>query len=521
MSIRDRIDSATPVDTLGIGRLGSVELGGFRLLHVLGEGSFGTAYLADQLGTDRKAVVKIAHPMLMDGEVGAIVRGRFEAEVRAVSRLQHPSLVTLYAAGTTSDGLPALATEYVPGRTLATLIRDGIDRQTIQTVFLQIGAGLVALHESGIVHRDLSPDNVMVAQTPAGVVAKIIDLGVAKIDERGWTGPNPIGTPRYMAPEQINGAAEQASDLYALGALLYFALTGHEYLHDVGGPVDVLLRSIALESALSPCRLEPAVSPAEDELVRSLLSPDPRARPSAVEFVDRWSSMTRESAGRPRALLVTGDAEIDETVLFHLAKRGFEVVTTHDPGQAVRAGPSDFALIVLPAAIPGYDTIALVRQVEGSSGQTELWIVGRRFSVAFGSLTRARCLVVPDDLEPAFEAASISSGRPPPPTAPPVAELAPRVEAFIGGGTELVTLLGEASDVRDDRQLVVLGDQLARLAEMVGASQVTSLSRTLVALVQANELEAPAPFVLEVQAAFLAAVRKLLNPRPDRTKENS
>ncbi len=513
MSARDHIDSATPVDPFGIGRLGSVELGGFRLLHVLGEGSFGTAYLADQLGTDRKAVVKIAHPMLMDGEIGAIVRGRFEAEVRAVSRLQHPSLVTLYAAGTTSDGLPALATEYVPGRTLAEVIRAGIDRRTTQTVFLQVGRGLVALHERGIVHRDLSPDNVIVAEAPAGVTAKIIDLGVAKIDERGWTGPNPIGTPRYMAPEQINGAAEQASDLYALGALLYFAMTGREYLHDVGGPVDVLLRAIALESALSPRQLNPAISQSEDDLVRALLAPEPRTRPSAAEFVQRWAELAPD-AGRARALVVTGDAEIDETVLLHLAARGFEVVTTQDPGQAVRATPSDFALIVLPSAIPGYDTVALVRQVEGSSGQTELWIVGRRFSAAFGSLSRARCLVVPDDLEPAFEAAALSSGRPPARTAPPVAAFAPRVEAFIGGGTEIVTLLGEASDARDDRQLVVLGDQLARLAESVGASQVTSLSRTLVALVQANELEAPGQFVIEVQAAFRSAVRKLLNPTP-------
>ena len=513
MSARDRLENGAPPDPLGIGRLGRVELGGFRLLQVLGEGSFGTAYLADQLGTDRRAVVKIAHPTLMDGEIGGIVRGRFEAEVRAVSRLQHPSLVTLYAAGTTSDGLPALATEYVPGRTLAALIRAGVDRRTVQTIFHHVGAGLVALHERGIVHRDLSPDKVMVAESPAGVVAKIIDLGVAKIEERGWTGPNPIGTPRYMAPEQINGAAEQASDLYALGALLYFALTGREYLHDVGGPVDVLLRSIALESALSPRHLNPAISQAEDDLVRALLAPAPHARPSAAEFVERWAALAPD-AGRPRALVVTGDAEVDETVLLHLAARGFDVVTTEDPGQAVGAVPGEFALLVLPCAIPGQDAVALVQQVERNSGSTEVWVVGRRFSVAFGSLSRARCLVVPDDLDPAFEAAAISSGRPPPRTAPPVAALAPRVEAFIGGGTEIVTLLGEASDNRDDRQLVVLGDQLARLADSVGASQVTSLSRTLVALVQANELDVPAPFVLEVQAAFLAAVRKLLNPTP-------
>ena len=186
---------ATAMQALSQNRLGRIELGGFRLCDVLGEGAFGTAYLAEQLGTDRKAVVKIAHAHLLTGPAEATIRRLFSAEIRAASKVQHPALVTLFTAGTSSDGLPALATEYVPGKTLGQLLDEGLSRAAVQACFEQIGAGLAALHREGIVHRDLSPENVMVARQPEGIVAKIIDFGVAKFLDRAASGAQEIGIP--------------------------------------------------------------------------------------------------------------------------------------------------------------------------------------------------------------------------------------------------------------------------------------------------------------------------------------
>ncbi|MBK6520679.1 MAG: protein kinase [Polyangiaceae bacterium] len=490
-------------------RVGKVELGGFRLRGVIGQGAFGTAYLADQLGTDRHAVVKIAHPHLMDGEVGRIVRKRFEAEIRAVSRVHHPALVLLYTAGMSSDGLPALATEFVPGRNLGVLLREGMSRLAIQACFTQVAQGIAALHQGGIVHRDLSPENIIVSDGPDGVVAKIIDFGVAKLEERGPTGPNPIGTPRYIAPEQIRGAAEPASDLYALGALLFFALTGEEYLHDVSGPVDVLLRASALQMAHSPRALNPAISTQEDHLVCALLSPRAEERPSAAEFLARWARIGATLSETRRALLVEEEPEMASIVLEHLKREGYSVVSSADPRRAAQAYDGQYALIVVSSRLRACDPVLLVRQLEAALPRQEIWVIGKSFSLAWNAIARARCLVVPEDLAPATTSSRpTSSGRSS--AAPVPAELSPQAEDFIGGGTEIVTVLIEASRAGDQGSVAAAGDQLAKLAASVGASQVTSLSRTLVALVRANEIETTGPFVEEVQSAFRDAVRKLL-----------
>lgn len=282
--------------TGGADRLGTVELGEFRLLAVLGVGAFGTVYLADQLGTGRRAVVKIAHAHLMQGSLRRHILGRHEAEVRAASRVRHPSLVEFYAAGRTSDGLPAMATEYVEGRTLGASLSASPSRAVLESVFRQLGEGVLALHQHGVVHRDLSPDNVMLETHGVDDVrVKIIDFGVAKLDSAISSDAHPLGTPRYMAPEQMRGEVGTAADVYSMGALLFFALAGREFLADLATPGELFVRVSMLSAPEGPRSVRSTVPPAEDQLVRDMLSGDPLERPSAGAFLERWNAICRSS----------------------------------------------------------------------------------------------------------------------------------------------------------------------------------------------------------------------------------
>ncbi len=505
-------------------RVGRIELGGFRLRSILGEGSFGVAYLADQLGTDRQAVVKIAHPHLLEGPTGGLIRSRFEAEVRAASRVRHCSLVLLFTAGTTSDGLPALATEYLPGRPLEAFLEEGLNRGEVQTCFAQIASGLAALHEAGIVHRDLSPRNVIVSRSPSGLVAKSIDSGVAKLLNRAASGTHAIGTPRYIAPAQIRGAAEPASDLYALGALLFYAFSGREYLDHIESATELLLHVSKLEVAPSLRDAAPNVSDDEDALVRSLLAPSPGARPTAAQFLMKWEQLDSRARG-PKALLVEEDAERAGMVAGHLEDLGYVVVTTADPKRASRAHPGDYALIVVSAHLSTVDSVRLTQHLEEHLPDQALWVAGTTFGFAWQKVGRARCIVLPDDLE------HLAALSPRPPSARPTVprplrpngvrahqpegetlpiELEGAAEALIGGGAELIATLTEATTLRDHRAMAAAADRLAQLAAAAGASRLSSLSRALNALATAQATDSLAPLVEEVQSAYRGAVRSLL-----------
>lgn len=216
-------------------RIGSVELGCFRLEEVIGRGSYGITYRAEQLGFDRDVVVKIAHADLLDSRDGELVRRRFEDELRAATRVEHPNLVTLYTAGETSDGLPAIAMELVTGDVLEDLLLaypGGLPATLLVPAFTQLASALAALHAADVVHRDLSPRNIMFDTSSERLPRlKVLDFGVARLRGRPRHTVGAVGTPRYMAPEQLYGeVADARADQFAFAVSLYEALyDGHPY----------------------------------------------------------------------------------------------------------------------------------------------------------------------------------------------------------------------------------------------------------------------------------------------------
>lgn len=200
-------------------------LGKFEVVRLLGRGAMGEVYL----GRDPKLGREVALKVISDGTVmGDEAQARFEREARAAALLNHPHIVTVYEFGE-DEGLHYLAMEYVHGEELERLIREGaVPKAELLEILAQVCDGLAYAHEHGVVHRDIKPANVLVNRHGKRPRAKLMDFGVAQMGPSGLTQAGTwMGTVSYMAPEYLDtGRATQASDIFALGVILYEILTG-------------------------------------------------------------------------------------------------------------------------------------------------------------------------------------------------------------------------------------------------------------------------------------------------------
>ncbi|WP_330478089.1 protein kinase [Streptomyces platensis] len=244
----------------------------YELVEQLGHGGMGTVYRAVDHRLRRTVAVKtLSAELAMQPEFLT----RFQREAHAAAALNHPGVATVHDVGEDAGGgaaEPYLVMEYVAGRTLSQVLRDG-PLAVAQAVDItgQVLAALEHSHRHAIVHRDIKPANVML--TASGAV-KVVDFGIAKaLSEVATrlTGTGvAVGTPAYLAPEQINGAAtDHRTDLYAVGCLLYELLTGRPpYTGD--SPFSVMHQHLAAEP-VPPSRLRPELPPAVDALIARAL----------------------------------------------------------------------------------------------------------------------------------------------------------------------------------------------------------------------------------------------------------
>lgn len=210
-----------PTETPGspslTGDLGSFEE--LRPVRSLGRGGMGHVFLYQDTLLDRQVAIKFLSAELLNPQA----RTRFLVEARALARLSHPNVVTLYRVGETRDG-PYLVSEFVPGRSLAE-VEKPLPWGRILSIGLALSSGLAAAHRQGIIHRDLKPGNVMLTEDDG---VKLLDFGLAQLVDTLTAEQSParleflVGTPRYMAPEVRRGEPATArSDVYALGLVLY------------------------------------------------------------------------------------------------------------------------------------------------------------------------------------------------------------------------------------------------------------------------------------------------------------
>lgn len=293
-----------PMDTTLSPPAGQLLDGRYLVEAQLARGGMATVYLATDTRLDRTVALKIAHPELAVDEEFV---GRFIGEARSAARLSSPHVVAVYDQGSAGP-LHYLVMEYVRGRTLRELLnqRGRLSPPEALEIIDGVLSGLAVAHESGIAHRDMKPENVLLTRTN---VVKVADFGLARAAAAaGHTKYGMIiGTAAYLAPEQVSASTSDArSDVYAVGIMLFEMLTGRQP-HTGDTPLAVAYQHVN-DAVPAPSRLVPGLPGVLDALVAMATSRNPDLRPAdagqflaAVTAVRRGTPIPAVLPGRPTA----------------------------------------------------------------------------------------------------------------------------------------------------------------------------------------------------------------------------
>src|SRR5499426_2608238 len=266
----------------------------YQVLSLLGAGGMGEVYLAEDTRLGRKVALKLL-PQIFTQDRERVLR--FQQEARAASALNHPNILTIYEIGE-FEGRHFIATEFIDGQTLRTLMNARVKLRAALDVATQVASALAAAHEAGIVHRDIKPENIMARRD--GYI-KVLDFGLAKLTEqflpdrtaiadsdastKGLVHTDPeklMGTARYMSPEQIRGLeADGRSDVFSLGIVIYEMVTGCAPF-DGATPGEVMAEIMNQEP--SPLRRYTRDAPAElERIVGKALAKDCEERYQVIK----------------------------------------------------------------------------------------------------------------------------------------------------------------------------------------------------------------------------------------------
>jgi serine/threonine protein kinase/uncharacterized Zn finger protein (UPF0148 family) len=252
--------------------------GNYELVAKIGQGGMGLVYKGRQVSLDRVVAVKILNKSLCDNQ--EFIK-RFEREAKSVARINHPNIMAVYDFGQTTDGIWYMVVEFIEGHSLSKAIADKLmlPVEELAPILIQCLAGLAHVSTSGIVHRDIKPDNILITRDS---IAKIADFGLAKDVSRNdhtdlTTAGLAMGTPAYMSPEQCMGRRlDGRSDIYALGVTAYLALTGEKPF--VGQSSFEVMTKQREFTPPPPRQLNPAIPKEVSELVMRMLAKNPHDR---------------------------------------------------------------------------------------------------------------------------------------------------------------------------------------------------------------------------------------------------
>jgi serine/threonine protein kinase len=302
---------ATPLANIEEGEdplIGKVLGETYEIARLVGEGGMGRVYEARHLRLkDRRFAVKVLHPeFARQPDVVA----RFQREAESASSITHPNVVDVFDVHKTSDGVPYLVGEFLDGEELGDFIKR-VGKLTVPmavSVARQVCRALAAAHARGIVHRDMKPENVFLVERDGAPVVKVLDFGISKAGSGNThltrTGMI-MGTPSYMAPEQARGEnVDLRADVYAIGALLYHALTGQRPF-DSDDP-SVTLNMVLTEEPPRPHVLAQEVPEALELVVQRAMSKDPRERyQTTAEFDFALAAFDSGGSLAPSMMLAT------------------------------------------------------------------------------------------------------------------------------------------------------------------------------------------------------------------------
>ena len=287
-------------------------IGKYKILSTIGSGGFGTVYLAEDTWIDKKVALKVPHKQGVD--FGELLR-----EPRLLASLNHPNIVTILTAEK-QENVFFIVMEFVPGETLETIIaRDGaLDISRALDYTCQICNAVDHAHRHGVLHRDLRPANVLVAESG---MLKVADFGTSRFLEIAAHGTTVIGSPPYMAPEQFQGKALFASDIYSLGVTMYQMLTGVlPYDTPSAADVDRLMKG---ELLTAPRLKNPKIPKAINDIVLKAMAPEIHARyQRAGDLLDDLVAASGAGAARtPRPAPKGGAADNAQDIQIRLKAR--------------------------------------------------------------------------------------------------------------------------------------------------------------------------------------------------------
>jgi eukaryotic-like serine/threonine-protein kinase len=276
---------ASPVSTRPDPLLG-MQLGEFVIEERIGAGGMGVVYRAVHPLIGKQAAIKVMRLEMVSLQQVQ----RLLVEARAVNAVQHPGIIDIFGFGSLPDERPYVIMELLKGRPLSDFVRGRtpLPLETVVWVMEQMFSALGAAHRAGVVHRDLKPANVFICEAPeTPSTVKLVDFGIAKLlesrDKPLTADGSIIGTPEFMAPEQIRGdTVGPATDLYAAGVMMFQLLTGSRPFQ--GEDTQVMFAHLD-DTPPAPSTLVPGLSKEVDALVLHLLAKDPVARPASAEAV--------------------------------------------------------------------------------------------------------------------------------------------------------------------------------------------------------------------------------------------
>jgi len=379
----------TPQDSL----VGQKLAGKYLIEELIKSGGMGSVYRGKHVLMDKTVAIKVLRPSLASDDV---VVARFSREAKAASRISHPHAVSVTDFGESENGVVFLVMEYLDGQTLKDLIRreGAMPLARVVEIVRQVSGALDAAHQQGVVHRDLKSDNIMLSQTDGGDWAKVLDFGIAKIQElegvrdHDITAPNlVIGTPQYMSPEQCSqtGPIDARSDVYSLGVILYEMLAGR--VPFTGESPTVIMMKQVQDPPPSILAARQGLPKAIGELVERALAKQPGDRfQTAGALSEALTKVAAESTTETASALAAepsanapvemADDEDEVTVVRPRAEVPVGRVRTEIPLSPPRSDDPNAVAglrpwrIMLPAAIVLVAVFGVVFLLTRGSGQT-------------------------------------------------------------------------------------------------------------------------------------------------------